>query len=385
MSISKFQTFLTKFTHHNFKTLNLIKISQKNILDNFDYFQSLNPDCQIWPVLKSNSYGHGLAQITKILKQRKFEYLIADSYYEALKIHSISPRQKVLLIGSTHPDNFQFLKLKNTTFCIQDFYSLQKLANLNKKVTIHLKINTGMNRQGIEINQIKKYLELISKNPNINLEGIFSHLADADNSDNKFTDFQNIQFNKVIRIFEKNNFKLKFIHLAATAGTNKINNPKINAIRLGIGLYGINPLNPKDKNYNKLQKLKPALSFQSTIIKTRILDKNNPVSYNLTYQAKTKINTAILPVGYNEGLNRELSNLGFIKYQNNFYQIIGRICMNLTIINLENKKAKLFDQVEIISNNPADKNSIQNIAKLANTIPYVILVNLHPSIRRIIV
>lgn len=381
----QFHRFLNLLPRKNFKTLNLIRINRQRILDNFDLIQKLNPHCQIWPVLKSNAYGHGLTQITQILKARNFTYLIADSYYEALEIHKINPSQKVLLIGSTHPDNFPFLNFKHTTICIQDFISLKKLANLNRSVNFHLKINTGMNRQGIEPTEITKYCQFIKKHSHLNLEGVFSHLADADNSDNSFTQKQLQVFISSIEAIKKNSLHPKYCHLSASAGTPKISHPNINALRLGLSLYGYNPLSSQDPSFKALRKLKPALSLHSSIIKLRFLDENSQVSYNLTYQSKQKIQTAILPLGYNEGLDRNLSNSGFVKYQDKFLPIIGRVCMNLTIIDTLDTKPKLFDSIEVISSNSEDPNSIVNIAKSSQTIPYVILIHLHPSIRRQIV
>lgn len=385
MFLYQLNRLLNFLPRKNFKTLNLIKINRQNILDNYDLIQKLNPNCQIWPVLKSNAYGHGLAQITQILKARKFNYLIADSYYEALEIHKINPSQKVLLIGSTHPDNFPFLNFKYTTICIQDFISLKKLAELNRSVNFHLKINTGMNRQGIEPAEINKYCQFIQKHPKLNFEGVFSHLADADNSDNSFTQKQLNLFISCLEKIRKNNLSPKYCHLSATAGSAKIFHPSINALRLGLGLYGYNPLTPQDSSFKTIDKLKPALSLYSSIIKTRILGSKDKVSYNLTYQAKQKTQTAILPLGYNEGLDRNLSNCGFVKYQGKFLPIIGRVCMNLTIIDTLDAKPKFFDPVEIISPHSKDLNSIENIAKTCHTIPYVILIHLHSSIRRQIV
>lgn len=366
------------------KPLNIIKINSQNLLANYDLIQNLKPECQIWPVVKSEAYGHGLKQIAIILKQRKFDYLIVDSYYEALKIWEVS-NQPVLIMGQIRPENFAFMKWKKVTIMVQDRETVKELGKLKKKVKIHLKINTGMNRQGIEFGEIESVIKLIKQYKNIEIEGIFSHLADADNYKNNYTTDQLKIFKKAIEMVEKMGINLKYCHLAATAGTLKINDPKINVLRLGIGLYGFNPLDKSDKNFKKLKFLKPVLKMNSVLIKVRELEMGEKVGYNCKFEVKEKTMIGIMPVGYFEALDRRLSNNGFVKYKNKIYPIIGNICMNMVIVNLGKVKGKLFDEVEIISDKTEDKNSISNMAKICKTIPYEILVKLNESIRREII
>lgn len=318
-----------------FRTLNLIEVDRKRILANYDKFAKDNPNCEIWPVLKSNAYGHGLELVTEILRARKFTYLIVDSYYEALKVKKISPRQKILIIGSTHPQNFRKMNFKNITMMIQDIESLKELERVNKKVPIHLKVNTGMNRQGFEIEDL----------PDVKVEGIFSHLA-------------SVKLAKRQAEIFKNNLKYmpKYRHLCATEGSKIIKDPILNAVRLGIGLY------------------EGALKFKATITKVRLIKKGEKVSYEGTWMAKKDSWIGVISAGYYEGIDRRLSNKGLIKYKNKKYKIVGNVCMNLTVINFGRTRPKEWDQVEIILS-----------PKLCNTIQYEILVKLNESIRRVIV
>ena len=368
-------------------SLNTIEISRKNLLDNYDFFKNLGRTQgsarTIWPVLKSNAYGHGIRQVTEILLERNFEYFVVDGYHEVLEIRKITKRP-VLMIGAMLPENFKNIKWKNLAVMVQDRETIKALGKLNKKIKIHLKVNTGMNRQGIEIVDLRSLIVEIKKYPKLILEGVMSHLADADNSNDKKNNDQIKKFEEVIKIVEDSGIELKYCHLAATAGAVKIKNPKINAVRLGIGLYGINNLEKQDKNYKKFKELKPALSFKTVLTTLRTVKKGERVSYNWIWEAKKTTNIGVIPVGYNEGLDRRLSNKGWVKYKNKFYPIIGRICMNLAIINLGQTKAKLFDEVEVISNNRQDKNSIGNMASLCHTITYDLLVRINSSIRRII-
>jgi len=335
-----------------YNSLNLIEISRGNLLFNFDYFSRLG---KVWPVLKSNAYGHGIGLITKILLERDFEYFVVDGYQEVLEIRKITKRP-VLMIGAILPSNFSKIKWKNLAIMVQDKETIVNLGKLNKGIKIHLKVNTGMNRQGVDLKEVKEVIKLIKKYSKLELEGVFSHLAGGNDLE------QVKKFKEVKKIVGE----VKYFHLGATNGVGDI-------IRLGIGLYGIG------------KGLKPVLKLKSKITKIREIGKGEKVSYGGIFTASKKTNIGVIPVGYFEGLDRRLSNKGFIKYKNKFYPIVGRVCMNMAIINFGKIKPKLWDEVEIISNNSKDKNSIEKMAEICETIPYDILVKINSSIRRTVV
>lgn len=371
--IKKFET--------GYQTFNRIEISSSNLLYNYDYFQKLKPESQIWPVLKSNAYGHGLKQVVSVLKERQFEYFIVDSYHEALKIWEVC-RRKVLFIASIHPDNLMNLKYQHLTLSVQDLFTLQRISSLNKNIRIHLKINTGMNRQGIEVAEIPTVMSILKNNPKVKLEGVYSHLADADNPDFSYSRFQQEKFDEAIKTIKENGFYPQYIHLAATASFHETSNLQYNAARLGIGLYGINPLDPKNSFYKNL---KPVLSFKSMIVKTHLVNQGDKIGYNCTYTAPSKRNIALIPVGYYEGLDHRLGNKGFVKYKNKYHPIIGKICMNMSIVDFGQTIPKIYDEIEIISSNNKDKNSLLAQSHLCQTIPYELIVHLNESVRRVVV
>jgi len=224
----------------------------------------------------------------------------------------------------------------------------------------------------------------LKKYKNINLEGVMSHLASADDLDDEFVIKQENEFNKGLDIIKENDFKPKYIHLSATAGSITASNKTSNAIRLGIGLYGYNPLPDNHKKYKQLQ-IRPALTLISSITNIIKLDKGDKVSYNGTFIAPKSMRIGVLPLGYYEALDRKLSNNGFVKFNDKKCPIIGNICMNMTIFDLHNSSANLYDSVKVISANLTDPNSVLNMAKQANTIPYEILTRVNQNIRRTII
>lgn len=385
MLISKIVEFWHANISRKLDTYNLISISREAILHNYDLFQSIQPNSNIWPVLKSNAYGHGITQVAGILKARQFEYLVVDSYYEALEVWKVST-QKVLLIGISPIQNLKYFNYSKTALVVYNINILKELGRLRRRIKIHLKINTGLNRQGIKPSQVDTFLTELKKFPLIQLEGVCSHLAVSDDDlQDDYTKTQEYIFLHTLEQIHNAGFFPKFVHLSNTSGTTKINNDICNTVRLGIGLYGFNPKINNSQALDSFQELKPALCFTSKVINTINLEPGDRVSYGASFVADKKMKVGLLPIGYYEVFTRSMSNKAVVSYKNRFLPLVGNICMNLCVFSCEDENIEIGDEIEIISNQPGDKNSIYALADLNNTIPYEILVNLAEPIRRKIV
>ena len=356
-------------------------VFENNLIHNLNEYKRHYPGFSFAPVLKSNAYGHGLVQVAQILKNQDFPFFVVDSLYEAIFLRAKGIRSPLLVIGYTSSENIQNNHVPGVTFVIT---SLEQLQEIGQKITaekkFHLKIDTGMHRQGILPKQIETIIKIIRSNDLICLEGICSHFADADGNSEEFTNFQITQWNQTVEKFKKNFEAIKFFHISATAGANYSDRLKGNVIRLGIGLYGINT-----SPFSRLN-LKPALEMRSVISSVKNLGKGDFVGYNITYKVPGESRIATVPVGYFEGVNRRLSNRGFFKIGNFPCPIVGRVSMNITSVDVSLAPgAKLGDSVVVVSSNKDDKNSIENIARLAETIPYEIMVHIPQHLRRRVV
>ncbi|MFN7161124.1 MAG: alanine racemase [Candidatus Gracilibacteria bacterium] len=372
------------FFRKRLKTLNRIEIIQENILHNYEFFRKRAENQSIIAVLKSNAYGHGIQQISSILEETDCAMIAVDSYYEAAKVLQHSSK-KVLLIGYTPPQNLPLMNLKKVSLTVYDLETMDILAAMKKKVRIHLKINTGMNRQGLEVQDLSTYLGYFKKYPFLTLEGIFSHFADSDNTDPAFTQKQADCFTQALHILKQSDLHPKYVHLGATHGAFFPVDARINSMRIGIGLFGYHTFaeeHPERKSYDTL---KPALRCISTVINTIALKKGDKVSYNGTFEAQENTTLAVIPFGYYEGLTRKLSNKYRVTWYDKSLQIAGRVCMNLTCLNAGTHKIQRGDEVTVISEHKTDPNSIDTLAITAKTINYEILVKLSETIRRVIV
>jgi len=375
---------LKRLSDNRFQTLNRIEISRDNLLSNFNYFKSLNPKIGVIPVLKSNAYGHGIKQVAEILNSAECDLIAVDGYFEAVKIREIT-KHRILVLGYIKSDNYSKVDTKKCSFVVQDTSSLAALALLGKKVNIHVELNTGMNRLGLRADELDEYLIVLKKYPKLHLEGIMSHLADADNDNESFTKKQVKLFDSLVKTIFDAGFSPKYIHIAQTAGSVVAKSDFANSIRLGIGIYGISPLEKRNKNMRYFENLKPVMELKSTIIKIIDLKVGDRVSYNGIFTADKAMRIGILPLGYYEGVPRELSNRGVVTVPGYELPIIGRVCMNHTMIDLVNSKLSVGDEVTIVSSDSTQVNSIEKICDKFGLFSYQIISNITENIRRVTV
>jgi alanine racemase len=368
-----------------YKPLNRILLDKSRLLHNVQLVQSQHTGMAIIPVLKGNAYGHGLAEVARILNDAPIDMLAVDGYFEADRMRHIS-KHRILVMGYILPENFKLLDFKRCSFVVQDVASLQALGKLKHRVRVHVELNTGMNRLGLQPEELDEYLQTFKRYPNLELEGVMTHLADADNEhDGRFTAKQVRAFDKGVETVWAAGFKPKLIHIAQTAGSTKARSTTANAIRLGIGTYGINPLGRYDPQHPQLTDLKPVLTLKSTIIKVIHLQKGDTVSYNCTFTALKPMRIGVLPLGYYEGVPRALSNAGFCTYGRHTLPIVGRVCMDHTMIDLTGTDVGVYDEVEVISHDPAKPNSVLGLQAAHNLFVYNTLTSLSESVRREIV
>ncbi|MES2087457.1 MAG: alanine racemase [Patescibacteria group bacterium] len=378
------KSLFQKWRHWRFPYIPLVEITinMSRLLGNLQTFQKIDPRVAIAPVLKSNAYGHGLALVAKILDTQNLPFLIVDSYYEAVILRNEKIRTPILIIGYTLIENILKNKLKNVAFTIVSIEQLEEISkNLKTPTDFHLKIDTNMHRHGIPPEQCQKAMSLIRANGSLHLSGICSHLADSDSTTKEFTENQIKIWNSLTEDWKKEFPNIKYFHLSNTAGFSYSKNIHANMARLGIGLYGIDP--SADQRFSDLQ---PVLEMKTLISGAKDLKRGEKVGYGATFEATKNMRIATIPAGYYEGIDRQLSNCGFVKIENTFCPIVGRVSMNIATIDVTNvPHATINTSVTVISKIPSDKNSIQNNAKLVEKIPYDLMVHIPQTLRRRVV
>jgi alanine racemase len=377
----KVDSLLSRF-EKEFVTHNNIVISKSAILHNLNLFSDLTNKSVI-PVLKGNAYGHGIAQIAKALEKQDIPYVAVDGYYEALRIREVSKRP-VLILGAIDSRNYPNLNYTNFAFLVQDKLAIEALARTGKKIMVHLECNTGMNRYGARLEEVETLTRLIMRHKNLQLEGVMTHLADSTSITSKNIDKASELYDKCVEIVIGVGAKPRWYHIAQSAGALRVVSKYANAIRLGIGLYGINPFKSSHELYDQFAaKLQPALTLTSTLTKINELTTGDQVGYDYTFTAKKAMKMGVIPIGYYEGLARTAySNGGIVRINDQYTSVIGKVCMNHTMISLDGIDAKIGDHVTIYSNIPANRLSINKLAEKYSLLTDAMLTSLSSDVRR---
>ncbi|MFA5163331.1 MAG: alanine racemase [Patescibacteria group bacterium] len=352
-----------------YESLNRIEIVASNLLFNYDFLQSLKPQSQIWPVLKSNAYGHGLKEVCQILNRSQARMVVVDSFPEAQIVYS-NFKGRVLILGEMPLGTYKYCNFNRTEFCVYNLDTIKYLAQNHPGAKIHLFLNTGMNREGIK--DIKSFYEAGRESlSRLQISGICSHLA----ASGPKTDEQENKFLSMVSYLKEQGINPRYLHLSNSLGFFTAQNKLANTFRIGLSFYGYGD-----------ERLKPALRVYSKIVALQDLEPGETVSYGTDYVVQKKTRAAVIPFGYFEGLDRRLgpSQIRF-KLQGREVKIAGRISMNLTVLDIGDIPAAVGQEVELISNECQALNSVESIAQAIDTIPYEVLVRLQANIRRVIV
>lgn len=371
---------ISKILGHNYEPLNTVEVILSNLKFNYEYLSSLDKNLKIAPVLKSNAYGHGISQIAKYVDKLNAPFLCVDSLYEAYELLKQNVKSPILIMGYINPISLRTKKLK-FSFAVYNKEEINALNKYQPGAKIHIFIDTGMHREGISIDDLPKFIREIKLETNLEIEGVMSHLATSDKPNHELTKEQIKVFWEAVDVLRNMGIKPKWTHLGnsmAVLNHEKYSGKLGNLARTGVAFYGIDP---EDRNKD----LKPALNLISQVAQIKKVLEGQAIGYDFTYIAPRNMKIAILPIGYNDGVDRRLSNKGVVSINNQFCEIIGRVSMNITTVDVTNlKKVRVGDKVVIYSSKSNDKNSFENQAKKCETIPYDLLVDLNPSTRRVV-
>ena len=379
-------TFLRTLRKPTITPLNTIHIDREALLSNLKTLQSIKSWDHIFPVLKSNAYGHGIKEVSTILRETSVPYICVDSFpeYQIVKTYA---KKSSLVIGETLPENYRHYDHRRATPCVYNIATLQALIATWKPRKIHLFLNTGMNREGIQDRELSVFLKLLNSPSwsRIQLEGVISHLANADEIDTSFNTQQYEAYIRMLTYIEDQWFSPIYTHIWNSAGISKINADRCNAWRSGLAFYGYNPLTSQDVLYDTYSWLQPALSIRSTVTAIQHITPWELVSYSGSFVAKHYTTIATIPFWYQEWLMRRLSNQWLVKHIRTWklLPLVGNICMNLCCLDTLDIDVQLWDQIEIISaTSHSGENTIDEFARRVGTISYEVLTGIDQSIRR---
>lgn len=362
-------------------TLNTIVVHSDNIIHNVTLLRSLHPYDAFFPVVKSNWYWHGCREIAIILEQTDCEMIAVDSYPEYQIVRDYTTKYILIMWELTNTQKV-LCDPYRCRFVVNSIQSLIWYTHIGVSISIHLFINTGMNREWISIQDLDFAIKILQQNSQIVVEWVMSHLSDGDALDNINTEQQYRIFEQACKILNHYNITPRYRHLWASAGMVTLNNTICNAWRSWLALYGYSPLPVDHLLAYKIKGLKPSLSIYTTITGVQVLQPWDGVSYSKSWTANHQEYIGVIPFWYAEWLMRSLSNKIFFGP----YQQIWNICMNYTTIRLWVIDTQdVYGRHIVLLDGLSDTCILQQRADEAETIVYELLVRLAPNIKRIII
>ena len=353
------------------------EIYLKNLDNNISVIRKIVGKRKILGIVKANAYGHGLVEISKRLQKLKVDYLGVAYIEEGIYLRENGIKTPILVLGAVENSQISLYLKHNidiTGSSIEKLEYISKQAKRLKKIAkVHLKIDTGMGRIGVQWDRKEEYIKKAYSLPNIEIVGIFSHFADS-YCDKKYTKLQLERFNKVLE-YIKENYKLPpLIHLANSGAISRnLTNSFLTMVRPGIMMYGYS------LNKRLQKKLKPVMHFKTKVLYFKVLEKGNSVGYARTYTTKRKERIVTLPVGYADGYPRSLSNKGIVYLNKYKYPVVGRICMDQCMVSIGPKgEAYVGDEVELWG----EKIKLQDVSKRSEHSMWDLLSNVTERVPR---
>jgi alanine racemase len=366
-----------------------VEIDARATRRNYDSFRKmLGKKTMLWSVVKSNAYGHGLFAFTKLADRFGVDGFCVDSIVEGIALRRLGIKKPILVLGPTLPDRFKEAKKLNIAITISNLQALKALAREHRPPEFHLKIDTGMHRQGFYLEELPATVALIKRSTSgikTSLKGIYTHFAAAkDLRDTKYTDIQLKRFHQAAALFEKAGFKKLIKHVSATGGTLLGARYHLDAVRVGIGLHGVWPSPELARQLSKKIKLTPTLSWKAVVSEVKKLRKGDAIGYDLTERVPRDMMMAVIPIGYWHGFPRALSGVGEVLIHGKKCKVLGRVSMDILVTEAP-KGAKPGDVATLIGRDGNVVITADDVAKKAHTTAYEILTRLNPLMERTIV
>jgi len=329
---------------------------------------------KILGVVKADAYGHGAIPISRKLEQLGVEYLGVAMSDEGVHLRQGGIITPVLLLGGIYQEDvdwvFQF-DLTPVIFQRESLYLLAKNAERRRKrVRIHLKVDTGMGRLGVSLDQWPAFLEEVKRFPKIEVEGVLSHYSMADEVEDPFTQKQWEAFKKAVTIAESTGFHFKYKHISNSAGLTAFPSWSGNLVRPGIILYGSYP----SPGFRNLIRLKPVMTLKTSIGLLKRVPLGERISYGGTYVTKRESLIATLPIGYADGYNRSLSNQGDILVRGRRAPVVGRVCMDYIMADVTDiPRVSHGDEAVLMGRQGGGQITAEEIAEKIGSISYEVL------------
>ena len=351
--------------------------------------RNLKADTKVMAVIKADGYGHGAVQIAEMMENMDYIWGFAVATLdEAVVLRTEGIKKPILVLGCVFPDQYMAM-LKNdirmNVYTEEMAESISQMAAREGMTAhMHIKLDTGMARLGFDISEESvEAIERISQMKNVNMEGIFTHFAKADETDKAFTQKQIRDFCWMVDKLKEKNVIFQYEHCANSAAIIDVKEANFDLVRAGISIYG---LYPSEEVKKENVKLKPAMVLKSHIAFVKEIEAGTPISYGGTFVSKEKMKIATIPVGYADGYPRSLSNVGYVLIRGKKAPIVGKVCMDQFMVDVTHIDGANFgDRVTLVGQDGNETISIEDLSKLSGRFNYEFICDLGKRIPRVYV
>jgi alanine racemase len=363
-----------------------VEVDLNRLTANYESITRAVAPATVMPVLKANAYGHGLVETARHMESLGAPYLGIAFLEEGILLRDAGVRTPILILGGIVGNQVpQFLEhdLTLTASSVEKLRQIDDAAReMGVTAKVHLKIDTGMERIGVHYYSAETLLRAALECRHTTVEGIYSHFANADSPDLAHARLQLSRFEDVLEWYDRNGVPQPAMrHMANSGAVLQLRSSHLDMVRPGLLLYGVYPSREIERTIH----VKPALSWKSRVVYFKVVKPGHPVSYGSTWETDHLTRVVTVPVGYGDGYFRAMSGSAEVLIRGKRYPVVGRICMDQTMVNIEWDSAWNDDEVVLIGEQGGEAIRVEDLADWAGTVPWEILTNINTRVSRVYV
>jgi alanine racemase len=345
----------------------------------------VGPRVQIMAVVKDNAYGHGAVQVSRVALENGASHLAVARVVEGIELRQAGIAAPILVLGYAPASAASALVEHRitatvTTLKVAEAISTQVACQGAPALPVHVKVDTGMGRLGLLPHEALDFIRALSALPGLVVEGIFTHLSTADCADKSYAQQQYRAFTDVLRELREAGFSIPLAHVANSAALIYLPEMRLNMVRPGISLYGVQP----SSDDTPVISLCPALSLHSRVARVRVLPAGSSISYGRTFITSHPTRVVLVPLGYGDGYHRLISNRGAVLIRGQRCPIIGRVCMDQLAVDASHvPDVRIDDPVVALGRQGDAEISVEQVAQWAQTISNEVMTALGPRVPRV--
>jgi alanine racemase len=375
--------------------LTWVEVDADALRGNLEEFRRRLGRTRLGPVVKANAYGHGMLEVAAVAREAGVEWLCVNGVDEAVALRRAGHDARILVMGYVplnRLDAVVELDLCPVVYNPETVRELDALARRrDRRVAVHLKIETGTHRQGIVAEELPGFAELVRQSPGLLLEGVTTHFANIeDTTDHSFAHGQIELFARLADDLQRTCEHRLTRHAACSAAALLFSRTHLDLARVGISVYGLWPSRETLVSCRQEEKpaldLRPVLTWKTRVAQVKDVPEGGYVGYGCTYRATRPSRLAVIPVGYHEGYDRGLSGVAHVLVRGRRAPVRGRVCMNMCMVDVTDiPGAALEDEVVLLGSQGGERVSAEQLAGWCGTISYEIVSRIHPGLPRVVV